>query len=306
MKRKTGVIYSFVLLIEVVVIAALLGGQAQKLAPWRVLKRTPQVTFSTTYARPGEFFVIRVDRLGDKQTITITAPFISEEPRVFANGAGGVAIVPLDYRSTPGSYVLEVVISESGRAIHRLKKDFTVDARDFAIQRMYVSPEVLSSRDDNLWAEDRILISQARSQTVLKPSWEGSFLQPLEGRITTQFGQIRYINDQESGRHSGLDIAAPKGSSIIASNHGVVTLARPLYVTGNTVILDHGINVFTSYSHLDQVNVQVGQQVAKGEIIGTVGNTGFSTGPHLHWAVSVGAVFVDPALVMATELLRVD
>lgn len=271
------------------------------LEQWGLLTPRPQVTCSIDLVRPGEFFVVRVDPVGNNQTIAVTAQFITEEPRIYPLGQGVVALIPLDYRTVPGTYILEVAIRKAGRIIHKSEHRFTVNPRDFATQKMYVSPELLTNRDEQLWVEDRIFTSQARSQPTPKPLWKGAFLQPLEGRITTQFGQIRYINDQESGRHSGLDIAASKGTPVVASNHGIVTLARFLHVTGNTVILDHGLNLFTSYAHLDQVSVQLGEQVTRGQIIGTVGNTGFSTGPHLHWAVSVGAVFVDPDLIMVAE-----
>ena len=273
------------------------------LEQWGLVHPGLQVTFSTIQTRPGEFFVIRVDPLGANETVAISAPFITEEPRVFPHESGAVTLIPLDYRTTPGMYVMEAAVMKNGGIIHKLEQNITVDSRDFAVQKMNVSPELLSRRNDDLWAEDRIFTSQARSQPNPKPLWEGSFLQPVEGRITTQFGQIRYINDQESGRHSGLDIAAPEGTPIVASNQGIVVLARFLHVTGNTIILDHGLNLFTSYAHLDQINVQLGQQVAKGQIMGTVGNTGFSTGSHLHWAVSIGSVFVDPDWVMAAEPL---
>lgn len=315
MKFKTCPTWNLVLvLIGLIVMVRFFGnawlwgstGWREALEKWGLVKPRPQVTCSIAQARPGEFFVVRVDPLGDNQTIAVTAQFILEEPCIFPLGQGVVGLIPLDYRTVPGTYLLEVALTKAGRRVHKSEHRLTVNPRDFATQKMYVSPELLINRDEQLWAEDRIFTSQARSQPTPKPLWKGAFLQPLEGRITTQFGQIRYINDQESGRHSGLDIAAPKGTPVGASNHGVVVLARYLHVTGNTVILDHGLNLFTSYAHLDQITVQLGEQVTKGQMIGTVGNTGFSTGPHLHWAVSVGGVFVDPDLIMVTEPLQVD
>lgn len=306
MKHKPLFVWGrFFLLIGIALALVLRDYQVEELIRWRPYLRS-QVTCSISQTRPGEFFFIRVEPLQANQTIKVTAPFIAEAPRVFVHREGVVALIPLDYRTAPGTYIMEVAIMKSGAVIQKLEQNITVNHRDFATQKMYVSPELLGSRDERHWAEDRIFTSQARSQPTPKSLWEGSFLKPLEGRLTTQFGQIRYINEQESGRHSGLDIAAPKGTPVVASNHGIVTLARCLHVTGNTVILDHGLNLFTSYAHLDQINVQLGEQVTKGQIIGTVGNTGFSTGPHLHWAVSVGAVFVDPDLIMATESLKVD
>ncbi len=261
-------------------------------------KSKPDVMFSAVQVDPGEFFVVQVDSLPADRSLLIQSSLMREQPRVFRYGEGAVALVPVDYRTVPADYTLQVAVVKGDRVVYNTEQAITVNPREFTIQKLYVSSELLSNRDEALWAEDRIHTGEARAQSNAGPLWDGPFLQPLEGRITTQFGQIRYINDQESGRHSGLDIAAPLGTPVMASNSGVVVLARFLHVTGNTVILDHGLNLFSSYSHLDQIDMKVGQPIRKGQVIGTVGNTGFSTGPHLHWAVSIGGVFVEPYFVM--------
>jgi len=190
-----------------------------------------------------------------------------------------------------------VELMRYGDVINTIDQALTVYSREFPIQRLNVSSDLQAKRDESLWEQDRKYTTAAREKPNSVPLWEGAFLQPVEGRISTEFGLTRYINGVDSGRHSGLDIAAPTGTPLMASNSGVVTLARMLHVTGNTVIIDHGLNLFTSYSHLHQIEVEPNQQVKKGERIGTVGNTGFSTGPHLHWSVVIGGEFVDPALV---------
>src|SRR5665647_2010269 len=110
------------------------------------------------------------------------------------------------------------------------------------------------------------------------------------------FCLLIYIRMQEnmtyrllsSSRHSGLDLAAPLGTPVHAPNNGKVTLAAGgLLSTGNTIVIDHGMGLFTSYYHLNTMNVKAGDAVNKGDVIGTVGTTGFSTGPHLHYAVSI-------------------
>lgn len=91
-----------------------------------------------------------------------------------------------------------------------------------------------------------------------------------------------------------MDIAALTGTPVMAGNNGVVRLSMPLHVTGDTVNIDQGLNMFGAYSPLDCLLVEEGQVVQKGDIIGEVGSTGFSTGPHLHWSISIGSVFVNP------------
>ena len=116
------------------------------------------------------------------------------------------------------------------------------------------------------------------------------------GELTTDFAEIRYVNKElSSSRHSGLDLAAPKGTSVKAPNNGIVAFAMEgLLSPGNTVVIDHGMGLFTSYYHLNTINVKKGDEVKKGDIIGTVGTTGFSTGPHLHYSVSIYNTYVNP------------
>ena len=295
-RRKSPLNLSLVLLALGVGLAVML-----LVAKMGTIDPKPNITFSAVQVEPGAFFAVQVDLLATDQSMRIQSPLIREEPRVYPYGKGAVALIPVDYRTPPGDYTLEVAVKKGDKIVHKVEQVFAVNERDFAIQKLYVSSGLLSNRDEALWAEDCIDTGEARAKSNTDSLWRGPFVQPLKGRITTQFGQIRYINDQESGRHSGLDIAAPLGTPVMASNNGVVVLTRFLHVTGNTVILDHGLNLFTSYSHLDRIDVEVGQQVTKDQVIGTVGNTGFSTGPHLHWAVSIGGVFVDPHLVMQKD-----
>ena len=115
----------------------------------------------------------------------------------------------------------------------------------------------------------------------------------------------RYVNDSiTSYRHSGLDIAIDRGTPIMATNSGVVNLAQQLILTGNTIVIDHGLGIFSTYFHMDSLNVENGQMVTKGDIIGTVGSTGFSTGPHLHWTMSYYRTNLDPYLFIKKPILE--
>jgi len=108
------------------------------------------------------------------------------------------------------------------------------------------------------------------------------------------FGEQRSINGgTPSGNHGGTDISAIPGTPVKAANSGRVAMARELSVRGNMVIIDHGGGLFTGYGHMSSFAVSEGQEVAAGEVIGAVGNTGLSTGAHLHWEVSAGGILVD-------------
>ena len=147
--------------------------------------------------------------------------------------------------------------------------------------------------------------ARARGTTHPIPLWEhGAFYTPLEGRLTSSFGLLRYINEEPAGRHSGIDIAAPQGTPIVAAADGVVSLAMSLHVTGETIVIDHGLNLFGCYYHLSELWVEEGDTIRAGETIGLVGSTGFSTGPHLHYTASIGDIPVDPQLWFDGDPLR--
>ena len=124
--------------------------------------------------------------------------------------------------------------------------------------------------------------------------WYGSFKKPLAGDMTSAFGTGRLFNGQHRSHHRGIDFRADVGTPVQASNSGIVRLARNLFYSGNIVIVDHGMGIFTNYAHLSKIEVVEGQQIARGFPIGLTGSTGRVSGPHLHWGVKVNGVYVDP------------
>jgi murein DD-endopeptidase MepM/ murein hydrolase activator NlpD len=123
------------------------------------------------------------------------------------------------------------------------------------------------------------------------------FIWPAKGPISGVYGSQRILNGEPRAPHYGLDIAAPEGSPIVAPAPGVVKLVAPdFFLTGGTVILDHGFGVQSAFIHMSKVEVKDGQVVKQGEQIGHVGHTGRATGPHLHWGMTWGTVRLDPQL----------
>jgi hypothetical protein len=124
--------------------------------------------------------------------------------------------------------------------------------------------------------------------------WEGPFQLPVDSKITDPFGTKRVYNGQLKSYHGGLDFHAPVGTPIHASGAGVIVLAKNLYYSGNTVIIDHGYGLKSMYFHMSKFKVKLGDKVAKGQLLGLSGKTGRVTGPHLHWQVIVHKIKVNP------------
>jgi murein DD-endopeptidase MepM/ murein hydrolase activator NlpD len=140
--------------------------------------------------------------------------------------------------------------------------------------------------------------------SVREEKWlgEGAFERPHPGGMTPNFGEKRIYNNVPRSTHSGVDIEAAYGSPVRASNSGRVVLAKDLYFSGKTVIIDHGLGLFTFYCHFSRLNVSRGEMVKKGAVIALAGSTGRSTGPHLHWGVRLLGSRVDPAALLGLAL----
>jgi murein DD-endopeptidase MepM/ murein hydrolase activator NlpD len=135
--------------------------------------------------------------------------------------------------------------------------------------------------------------------------WYGQFIKPLNSDITSVFGTQRLFNDELQSYHRGTDFRAKVGTPVLASNFGIVRLAKNLFYSGNIVIVDHGKGIFTNYAHLSKIDVKAGQRIARGDQIGLSGATGRVSGPHLHWGVKINDAYVDPLqfLTVISEIL---
>ncbi|MBI3059358.1 MAG: M23 family metallopeptidase [Deltaproteobacteria bacterium] len=124
--------------------------------------------------------------------------------------------------------------------------------------------------------------------------WDGRFVAPVSGGITSPFGLRRVVNGWPRSPHGGVDLKAASGTEILAANHGRVVLREEFFFSGKSLVLDHGGGLYTMYFHLADFRVEKDSQVRKGDLIGWAGKTGRVTGPHLHWGVRLNGARVDP------------
>jgi len=164
------------------------------------------------------------------------------------------------------------------------------------VQQKHVDPDPKQLA----WIQsDSKKINAAREVFADLPYVKANFAWPVSDTISGVYGSSRTFNGQERSWHKGLDIAAPRGTPIVAPADGVVRLALPKsFFNGNMIVLDHGHQLYTYYAHLDRLDVRTGQVIMAGDVLGTVGATGRATGPHLHWGLYWRKIALDPKLLM--------
>jgi len=207
------------------------------------------------------------------------------------------AVIGLPLATTPGTHHLDLK-SSSGKS-QRIA--FQVAAKTYEEQRITIKDK----RKVNPEKRDmeRITREQQLSRAALR-SWTPredvvtDFQRPVDGPTSSPFGLRRFFNEQPRKPHSGLDIAAPEGTPIHAPAPGTVIETGDFFFNGNTIFIDHGQGLVTMYCHMNTIDVQPGQEVNTGDIIGKVGMTGRVTGPHLHWGVSLNDARIDPLLFL--------
>jgi len=200
-------------------------------------------------------------------------------------------------RDEPGPVRLRVTRPDGGVEAISLR----VRARDWRIERVtgvpqdtVTPPPAIAERI----AREQAAVAAARQRDDDRADFATDFLWPTRGRISGVYGSQRIYNGTPRSPHSGLDVAAPTGRPLSAPAAGIVTFAAPdLYLTGGTVLLDHGHGVSSVFLYLSRIDVQVGQRLRAGEVFGVVGATGRASGPHMHWGLNWFEVRLDPALL---------
>jgi murein DD-endopeptidase MepM/ murein hydrolase activator NlpD len=212
-------------------------------------------------------------------------------------GADGTFVI--GFGRDQGREAQLTIIHADGRAEQQM---LSVAPRTYEIQRIDKLDQNMVTPDPATEARikaDQAKVKAARAHPSLRRDFLANFIWPAEGPISGVYGSQRILNGTPKAPHFGTDIAAPEGAPVIAPADGMVRLAETgFYLTGGTIIIDHGFGIYTTYIHLSRVDVVPGQELRQGQPIGAVGATGRATGPHLHWGLNWNETRLDPALLV--------
>lgn len=254
------------------------------------------VLFSATELEQGDTLVITAENVSGEEKIT--GEFNNKSFDFFSVEQEGkrIALLGIDAKKAPGEYSLLVFLSGELEVEETIK----VKKKDFYITKIVITPELeekdltSSNISETIATKDGVIIYEVLGKYSPIAYFNQKFIYPLKEIIDVgAFGNIRKDGDITI-QHLGVDLDAVEGTSVYAINDGKVALVQGLTVYGNTIIIDHGLGIYSLYLHLSEFKVSEGEMIERGQSIGLVGNTGWSLGPHLHLSIKVNGASVDP------------
>lgn len=269
------------------------ANETRRTVQFTVDNTPPALSVVVTPAAQGRTmaFFIATDEPAD-----VRATLKQREPTLYPVGERvwrGLVGFPIRQPSLTVPLVVEATDPAGNTAIHEVP--VTIEETEFARGGyIRIPPSVQRERDDReLVAAMRAERDATYVQEHPEQLWRGPMRLPVTGRKTSPFGKYRTYSDGQKSYHSGVDIANRLGTPVVSAADGIVLLAKLQPIFGNVVIVHHGQGVVTSYNHLDAIDVSVGDRVQAGDLLGRLGSTGQSTGPHLHWGLTIHGVAVD-------------
>lgn len=224
---------------------------------------------------------------------------LDEYAKFMKIGESYVCLLASTYYTKTGDY--ELIYGSNG---DHYEKTLKVIPRDFNTQYLVINETTAkNTKNDEARAQFNTYYAPVKKVSDYpEPTAYDQFILPVKGRLSTEFGVTRHVNGSlVSYNHSGLDIATSRGTEVVATARGKIVLSMDMILTGKTVVIDHGNGLLSSYYHMDTRNYEDGEVVAQGQVIGTVGTTGFSTGPHLHFMISYFTKNMDPGYFIYGE-----
>jgi murein DD-endopeptidase MepM/ murein hydrolase activator NlpD len=210
-------------------------------------------------------------------------------------------LLGVDLEKAPGEYELKIGGQTASGEKMNCSAMVAVRKGQFATEKLQVgkqfvepSPEQIKRAD-----EERQKLRDIFDRVTPERLWDGKFRIPLDGVTTgSNFGRRRILNGNPGSPHGGADLPGTTGTLVHAAQRGRVVLAEELFFSGNTVVVDHGLGIYTFYGHLSEIDVKVGDALEASAVLGKVGATGRVTGPHLHWGLTVERARVNPLLIV--------
>jgi murein DD-endopeptidase MepM/ murein hydrolase activator NlpD len=220
-----------------------------------------------------------------------TVPFWQENPGLER------ALVGVDLEKDTGKYDFKLTGQTADGERLNCSAVIEVNKGQFATERLHVEKEFVEPNPEQIKRanEERQRLREIFDRVTPERLWNGKFRVPLDGAGSGgNFGKRRILNGQPGSPHSGVDFPAATGTPVHAAQGGRVVLAEELFFSGNTVVVDHGLGIYTFYGHLSAIDVKEGDSLVPGQVVGKVGATGRVTGSHLHWGLTVERARVNP------------
>ena len=212
-----------------------------------------------------------------------------------------VLLIGIDLEQPTGPVIVRAEAEDqNGRPLAGQRALRVLDAH-FPVQRLSVPRSFVELDAPTLERVDRekAVLDRLWDVVTPEPLWRGPFRLPLDGAgPASGFGVRRIINGEPRAPHSGADFPVAAGTPVLAANAGVVALVADHFFAGTSIILDHGLGLYTMYFHLQESLVQPGQRVEAGQVIARAGSTGRATGPHLHWGARLYGARIDPRALL--------
>lgn len=267
-----------------------------------------KVSLSFRSQQPGEAFLVKVS--SDKKLKDVKGKIFEKNLTFYMEdnntnvsyGIGGISL-----GTKPGRYPLELNVTYNDGSHEDIFLSLNIKEKTFALQELTLNKSYVNLSASNLERvkKEKNELTKIFNNTATEKLFSGSFGMPLTKNITsTIFGLRRLINGEKRKPHTGLDLKGTEGTPVHASNKGRISLAKDLFFTGKTIIIDHGLGIYSLYAHLSKTFVEKGDLVKKGELVGHIGSTGRVTGPHLHWTVKIGETSVDPVSLLDLDLSK--
>jgi murein DD-endopeptidase MepM/ murein hydrolase activator NlpD len=257
------------------------------------------ITAKARSIRPGELVVLTVASRTNIDALHARA-FERDLPTFAVNAQTWRVLVGIDLDTALRTYAVDIEAATASGLLHATHP-LVVVARPFRTRRLTVDPGFVNPPAEVLdrIAREAAELNELWSHGAATKLWTDPFVRPVPDEANSAFGTRSILNGEARSPHSGADFNSATGTPIKSPNEGRVVLAGDRYYTGNTVMIDHGLSVFSLFAHLSEIQVQVGDMVAPGQVIGKVGATGRVTGPHLHWSVRINGARVDPLSLLA-------